>query len=307
VSPSNKRTKSAARKPQGRRPQGASKPTARAANKPGPSSGRNDRVKWIAIALVVVIGIAIVAATIGGGSNSKTSTTLDSLTPTYGRAPAPASLVQTVTSVPSTVFDKVGLGSGQLPQKINDKASGGKPEILFIGAEYCPFCAAERWAIVNALGRFGTWNNLQVTHSSATDAYPNTETFSFHGAQYASQYFSFVGVEVQTNEPSNGSYKLLQQPTQAQQDLWQKYTSGYPFLYFDGKFVATSTYDPAVLANKSHTQIATAMHDPNSAVAKGAVGTANGITAALCSLTNNQPANVCSTPSIAQLLQQLKS
>jgi hypothetical protein len=93
----------------------------------------------------------------------------------------------------------------------------------------------------------------------------------------------------------------------AQTKLWQKYTSGYPFLYFDGKFVAISTYDPAVLANKTHDQIAAAMHDPTSAIAKGAIGTANGITAAICSITGNQPANVCTVPVIKSLQQQLKS
>ena len=29
--------------------------------------------------------------------------------------------------------------------------SAGKPEIVFVGAEYCPYCAAERWPIVMAL------------------------------------------------------------------------------------------------------------------------------------------------------------
>src|SRR5438270_1263439 len=33
---------------------------------------------------------------------------------------------------------------------------GRKPVFLFVGAQYCPFCAAERWAVVKALSRFGT-------------------------------------------------------------------------------------------------------------------------------------------------------
>ncbi len=28
--------------------------------------------------------------------------------------------------------------------------SGGKPQIVYMGAEYCPYCAAERWAMVVA-------------------------------------------------------------------------------------------------------------------------------------------------------------
>ena len=39
--------------------------------------------------------------------------------------------------------------------------SGGKPEMLYIGAEYCPYCAAERWAMIVALSRFGTFSGLR--------------------------------------------------------------------------------------------------------------------------------------------------
>jgi thiol-disulfide isomerase/thioredoxin len=35
----------------------------------------------------------------------------------------------------------------------------GKLLVFFMGAEYCPYCAAERWAIVRALQRFGRWMN----------------------------------------------------------------------------------------------------------------------------------------------------
>ena len=36
----------------------------------------------------------------------------------------------------------------------------GKPLVLYVGAEYCPYCAAERCAMVQALSRFGTFSNL---------------------------------------------------------------------------------------------------------------------------------------------------
>src|SRR5205823_15010475 len=43
----------------------------------------------------------------------------------------------------------------------------GKPEVLYIGAEYCPFCAAERWSLVYALARFGTFKGLLLSTSSS--------------------------------------------------------------------------------------------------------------------------------------------
>ena len=303
MSPSNKRTKSAARKPPSRQSQGpsrsASRPAARASR-----PGRSGNVRWVAVAIALAIAVAIVVATMGRGSKSKSAGS-DSLVPKYGRAPAPASLVASVTSIPEQVYNAVGLGTGELPHRINESSSGTKPAILFVGAEFCPYCAAERWAIVNALGRFGTFADLKVTHSSSSDVFANTETFSFYQSSYTSPYISFTPVEVQSNQPQSGSYATLQLPTAQQQQIWQRYTTGYPFLYFAGRYVATSTYDPGVLANKTHAEIAAALRDPNNAIAKGAIGTANGITAAICRLTNNRPSNVCGVPSIATLARQL--
>jgi thiol-disulfide isomerase/thioredoxin len=77
------------------------------------------------------------------------------------------------------------------PKRISGQAvlnDNGKPLIVYIGAEYCPYCAAERWAAVIALSRFGTFTGLGQTHSSSSDVYPDTATLSFHGAVYASQY-----------------------------------------------------------------------------------------------------------------------
>ena len=44
--------------------------------------------------------------------------------------------------------------------------ANGKPEMLYMGAEYCPYCAAERWAMIVALSRFGTFSGLATMHSA---------------------------------------------------------------------------------------------------------------------------------------------
>jgi hypothetical protein len=33
---------------------------------------------------------------------------------------------------------------------------GGHPLTVFVGAQYCPYCASMRWPLVEALNRFGT-------------------------------------------------------------------------------------------------------------------------------------------------------
>ena len=79
-------------------------------------------------------------------------------------------MVTDTTSVPASTLDTVGAGSGvTAPPEIKGGTpltSGGKPEVLYMGAEYCPFCAAERWAMVVALSRFGTFSGLSTVHSA---------------------------------------------------------------------------------------------------------------------------------------------
>ena len=65
-----------------------------------------------------------------------------------------------------------------------------------MGAEYCPYCAAERWAMAVALSRFGTFSNLRLIHSSSADIYPNTPTLSFYKSSYTSKYVQFTPVEM---------------------------------------------------------------------------------------------------------------
>ena len=70
--------------------------------------------------------------------------------------------MQTNLAVPASVLAQVGIGASS-PQALKPVTgpaltSGGKPEMLYIGAEWCPYCAAERWAMAVALRRFGTFS-----------------------------------------------------------------------------------------------------------------------------------------------------
>jgi len=223
-----------------------------------------------------------------------------------GGVALPASVQADVTSVPASTFAAVGAGSvysGALRTGSGPAlTSGGKPEMLYIGAEWCPYCAAERWAMATALSRFGTFSTLRGVHSSSTDVYPNTATLTFYKATYSSPYLVFTPVE---NEDLN--HNLLQTPTPEQQALWNKYSpgGGYPFIDIGNRFIAASTYDPGVLAGLSWTQIAADLHNPSSAVAKGAVGSANVFTAAICKITGNMPSSVCTSAPISALESKL--
>jgi hypothetical protein len=251
----------------------------------------------IAVIAIVVAFIVIKANNKPSGSSSNGPT-----------GSALASVVSKVTNVPASTLDTVG--SGSFTGKIQPVSggtpltSGGKPEMLYMGAEYCPYCAAERWSMIVALSRFGTFSGLSTVHSSTTDTPANISTFTFHGSSYTSKYLTFTPVEMQTNvvDPSTGNYPTLETPTAAQQALINKYDAApyttqpgaIPFMYFGGKYVSVgASYDATVLSGLKWDQIAADLSNPNSPVTKAIAGTANHITAAICKMTGNQPASAC--------------
>src|SRR3954453_11949453 len=70
-----------------------------------------------------------------------------------------ASVVQAATHIDDSVFDAVGNGELPSPIKVMNSTqrlggADGKPQVLYIGAEYCSTCAAQRWSLIAALSRF---------------------------------------------------------------------------------------------------------------------------------------------------------
>jgi Domain of unknown function (DUF929) len=259
-------------------------------------TGGSTLVVLVVVLAFIVIKLTQGSASSGGGNNSVTGSLL------------PASVASQVTGVPAATLDKVGKGSvptftsGSPPFAAGSGAaltSGGKPQMLYIGAEFCPYCAAMRWSMAIALSRFGTLTPLHGIHSSPTDTDPNTATLTFYKTGYNSNYLTFAPVENLTI-----SHALLQNPTAAQNALWAKYepdpnTRGYPFIDFGNKLVMKGPiYDAAVLKGKSWSQIAAALKDPTSPIAQSVDGAANYITGAICKMTNNQPSDVCSSPAV---------
>ena len=281
------------------------------------------RNRVLMVSGVTVVIIAVVLAFVVVKLNSKSGTTASGVSngPTGA---ALSSVVTDTTGVPASTLDKVGAGSGvsALPVAIKGGSpltSGGKPEVLYMGAEYCPYCAAERWAMVVALSRFGTFSGLSTVHSgnNSGEPYPNTPTWTFLHATYTSKYLTFSPVEMETNIPTSGGqgYTTLQTPTSAQQALLTKYDAppyvpsadngAIPFIDFGNKYmISGASYSPQVLQGKSWSEIATALKDPTSPIAKAVDGAANYLTATICKLTGNQPATAC-TPVVKQLEAKL--
>src|SRR5665213_1599040 len=248
--------------------------SSRAKNRPAPSKGpaRGGRpaglFTWLAVGLVVVVvaGLVIIKVSSGGAAGGG-STSFQPTDPTT---------FSELTKVPASVFNTVGVTSTAVgvsaPQAVKsqpiltEKSSTGTtvPEVLYIGAEYCPFCAAQRWSTIIALSRFGTWSGLGNMSSYGKDIYPNTPTFTFAKSTYKSPYVVFTSVEEYTNylNATTGYYQILQKPTKAQVALVTKYdTPKYikglttsdgnpiPFITMDNKFlVSGASYAPDTLS-----------------------------------------------------------
>ena len=216
-------------------------------------------------------------------------------------------LVDTISSLPASEFDGIGQGTASQPivKVSGTPATGptGKPLVFYEGAEYCPYCAAERWPMIIALSRFGTFSGLATTSSSSTDVYPNTPTFTFLHASYTSQYIDFVSVET-----SDRNQNPLQTPTTAEQAMVDAYdrSNSIPFVDFGNRYAFSgSTFIPDILAGNSWQDVASALQSPSSPQAKAILGSANLLTAAICKLTGDQPAAVCSSATIQALEQKL--
>lgn len=258
----------------------------------------------VAVLVVLVLVVVKVAA---GPSHPKSGTQASAA----GDAVSAA-----VTGVPASVLNSVGKGTvAAAPKALTGAAlsADGKPRVLFVGAEWCPYCAAERWPLAVALARFGTLNGLGQVSSSPSDVDPNTPTLSFHGASYRSDYLSLTAKELCSNQvASNGpaacnGYAALDSLDAADEQIYTSNGGGYPFLDVGGKYLFAASYDPATLQGKTQAQVAAALSDPSSSIAKAVDGSANVITAAICASTGNKPANVCTAAGVTAAAAVLPS
>jgi hypothetical protein len=235
----------------------------------------------------------------------------------------PASVVSAVTSVSPTVSSTVGAGGFSNPFEAvpssTSRVTGGdaKPTVFYIGTDYCPYCAFERWSLVVALSRFGTFSGLHQTTSGSSEAIAslnNINSFSFYGSSYSSQYLSFVGVE-----SSDRAGNTLQTPTATEAAVADQLTGGsVPLVDIGSRYYApgdpslTGTpegsqaqYAPQLLSGMTWQQVADSLSNAQSAQAQAIIGNANWLTAAFCKITTNSPSSVCSSSYITPLESQL--
>ncbi len=294
-------------------------PSQRPPNRPSPRSRSRVPSKWLlagggtAVVAVVLLVIALIATS---ATNHHSSTT--------GSAPTvavSATLLADLDGVTPANFatagsSAVGQGlSGSIVPISKPLTASGKPEILYVGAGYCPFCAAFRWGFVVALARFGTWTGLDQNASSPYDSYANTPTLSLANASYSSPYVIADSVEIDSNVCTDlvgkqcGAYGPLQSLTSSESALlavvdappYFRQSDAIPFTDWGGKYVQSgSPYSPQILAGMTPSQVGASLAHPTTAPGQAILQSANIYTAMICALDGGQPGSVCSTAAVSQ-------
>lgn len=258
-------------------------------------------------ALVLVGSVVLALALVVGGmwaisqqaNTPTTSTTSAGSSSDRGISGAEPGYVELLQKVSAADLDAAGAtGIDTLPQPVAGgtvQLQDGKPRILYVGAEYCPFCAVTRLPMTIALSRFGTFTGLKAVISSPTEpvAIRDIPSVTYADATYTSDYVTFAHYEM-----SDRHQKPLQTlSTEDQATLTRLAPKGIPWVYW-GTSTSGTPYDGTFLANQDPAELTKILQDPSSDKAKAIFGSANLITAQICRLTDNKPAEVCNASGV---------
>jgi thiol-disulfide isomerase/thioredoxin len=243
------------------------------------------------VALVIAAVVVLFLAR-GGGSGADA---------TAAPGAAPAGSLQPA--------DAASVALGQVHRQSGEPLlDAGKPLVFFMGAQWCPFCAAERWALVKATSRFGKWSGLgELLSRSGQDYFPRLATYDLARATYTSDYIGLRHKEVATVDGDT-----LQKLGSFEERLVDGYDKlgGVPFLFASGpsgRYTVDLGYSPGLIEGRTFAELRkeVATDAPSEGV-EAIDAQADAITALICKLDGKQPASVCATGSIPALEGELE-
>ena len=183
------------------------------------------------------------------------------------------------------------------------KQDSGKSLVFFMGAGFCPFCAAERWAIVEALRNFGKWEGLVETASAGHDEkFLNIPTVSFARAKYESDHVEFVG-----RETAYRNFEPLQELGEKDYEILDTFNPDQiiPFMLIDGQFMQVGAgYSPQILEGIDHAKVKAELANPASPVGKAIKAEIDNITALICKSIGGKAAT-CNSENIKSLVAKV--
>jgi hypothetical protein len=268
---------------------------------------RNLPRRYLALALIIVVICLLGTLVLVRDSAGPTPTpTVETFTP------ASSSLVSSLASVPASVYDTVGVASPDNPvtplQPMGSRpgplwtagadGSAARPVVFFYGAEFAPYAAAERWPLVLALSRFGTFGRLGLMQSSGSTAFPDLSTYTFSEVGYSSRWVTFEQVErYSALNPTGSGYLGLETPSGPQMaaiGAGGAGTTTFALVDVANRYALSgSAYAPGVLTGLDQGQIAGDLTQPASPLTQAVLAAANEISAAICAVDGDRPAAVC--------------
>ncbi len=185
--------------------------------------------------------------------------------------------------------------------------------MVYVGAEFCPYCAAERWALVVALGRFGSFSHLGATSSSTAEVFPGTPTFIVRR--------DHLPEPLRVSSPASRNtvtgprprhrpaFPACTCPRPLEWALVRRYDTGpfvpghgtLPFIDVDNRLVVSGSgigFSPGVFQGQSMAQVAGDLSDPTKQTPRRCWGRPTRSAAAICAAPAAKPASVCTSPGV---------
>jgi len=198
----------------------------------------------------------------------------------------------------------------RLPLRIH-----GRPEVLFIGAQWDEESAASRWPMVKTLDEFGQWSRLQPSSSNfkpprgapPEGPYP---TFDWTHAVYRSRYLTFVHRDL-----SDRDGHTLQVLSSQQRAVFKRMGSRFPLVVignysFTGAIVPYGYMEDPLGKPFSFAAVQTALQREQRGVVSSFVQNVNGasnvIAALICHADGGKPRSVCNRSIIRRILSHVK-
>lgn len=178
--------------------------------------------------------------------------------------------------------------------------------LLFIGAGFCPYCAAMRWPVVLTLLRFGQLDHLTLTRSGAYDIDPDTPTFGFRRVGFTALGNS---LDFRSLELMNRQRQAEQQPTVAETALMQRldrspytrFAGGIPMIVIGDRMVQLGApVSPALFKGMDWQQVVNALTSGHGPLWQSVMAQTNRLTKAVCAVTEKQPSRICEAPAVVQ-------
>ncbi|MDV3278491.1 MAG: DUF929 domain-containing protein [Nitrososphaerales archaeon] len=249
--------------------------------------------------LIVSALVAVIAVVIVGAYALSTLQTPGSNLQQFVGTPVSSTVYHAMYAAAQTSYGNSNSSLLSQPKSFSGQpfTAGGKPIVVYIGADYCPYCAFQRWAIIVALMRFGNFTDLHYMVSAPSpEVFPNSPTFTFYQSTYSSKYIVFQGYEQQ-----DGNGTPLQTVPNNYTAVFSQFGSSYPFLDIGNKYIVSDAFEyPTLLGGKNWTQIAQLLGGSNQ-LSNEVIDSANMITAAICKLTGGTPISVCGNSNISAM------